>query len=110
MFLALGIGLFVWKSGFGLWATERQLEWRVPVAYGDIRGVHLQLWRGEDLLKREERQFSDGVTSGIENSVPLTRGTLRAVAVVTLRDGVTKTFTTQVDPENNSRVVVDFKR
>ena len=72
--MVLGLALFVWKNGFGILATDRQLEWRVPVAYGDIRGVHLQLWQGEALLKREERVFSTGVNAALENSVALTRG------------------------------------
>lgn len=109
LLLVLGLGLFVWKNGFGLLATERTLEWRLPVAYADLRHVELQLWRGEVLLKREERVFSEGLSSSLENTVPLTRGLHRAVSVVQLRDGTVKTLTTTLDPQNHSTVVVDFR-
>ncbi len=108
MLLVLGLGGFVWQNGFGVLATERKLEWRVPVAYADIRAVDLQLWRGDELLKREERTFANGVAAALENSVPLTRGAHRAVAVVTMRDGSINTYTTQVDPEAHGLVAVVF--
>ncbi len=106
--LMLGLGFVVWKSGFGVLATDRTLEWRIPVSYQDVRQVDLQVWRDDALLKREERSFADGVSSALTNSVPLTRGLHRAVATVRLREGPSKTFTTQFDPTTDSTVVVDF--
>ena len=110
LLLVLGLGFLVWKNGFGVLATERQVEWRVPVPYADIRSVDLQLWRNESLLKREERRFDDGVSTALVNSVSLTRGEHRAVAIVGLKDGVSKTFTGLVDPEDHPTVVVTFTR
>ncbi len=108
MLLILGLGLFVWKNGFGLLATERQVEWRFPIAYANIRSVDLQLWLGESLIKREERTFERGVSETIEYSVPMTRGVHRAIAVVRTRDGASRTFRTELDPQSNPRVVVEF--
>ena len=45
LLLVLGLGFLVWKNRFGLLATERRVEWRVPVPYGELRSVELQLSR-----------------------------------------------------------------
>jgi hypothetical protein len=110
LLVVVGLGFFVWKNGFGVLATERNVEWQVPVPYGDIRDVELQLWRDEALLKREERHFAEGVSSALVNSVSLTRGAHRAVAVIGFKDGSSKTFTTAIDPEDHPTVVVHFTR
>ena len=108
LLLVLGLGFLVWKNGFGVLATERRVEWRVPVPYSELRSVELQLWRGEALLKREERRFEAGVTSALENSVSLTRGEHRAVAIVGIEGGASKTFSAIIDPANDPIVVIDF--
>ncbi len=109
LLLVLGLGFLVWKNGFGLLATERRVEWRVPVPYGELRSVELQLWREEALLKREELRFEHGASSALESSVSLSRGLHRAVAIAGLASGESKSFTASVDPANDSTVIVDFK-
>ena len=62
MALMLGVGLFVWRSGlFGVLPTDRTVVWRLPVSYREVRKLELQVWGGEELLKRAELNFTSGI-------------------------------------------------
>lgn len=109
MLLVLGLALFMWKNGFGYFATERHIEWRLPVSYAEVRQIELQLWRGESLLKREEIVFDEaGISKSLETSLPLSRGEHHAVARVRLKSGQTALFRAAFDPANDSTVLINF--
>lgn len=74
IFLVAAAGIFVWQGGGGLFPVERQLVWRLPAARQDIRAVEIQVWDGDELLKREERAFARGAEPEIVQTLPLKKG------------------------------------
>ncbi len=109
MLVVLGLALFVWKNGFGYFATDRRIEWQVPASYADVRELELQLWRGEALLKREELIFGEaGISMSLETSLPLARGRHHALARVRLKNGQTQLYRAEFDPANEATVLIHF--
>jgi hypothetical protein len=107
----LGLGFVLWRSGFGFLASERSLTWRLPVPYGDVRKLELQVWSGDELLGREETATPVGLAHEPELKLALLRGEHRAVASVWLVDaGPPAIFQTTFDPGANSSVVIDLNR
>ncbi|MEW5737301.1 MAG: hypothetical protein AB1938_00155 [Myxococcota bacterium] len=109
--IMLGLGFVLWRSGFGFFASERTLTWRLPVPYGDVRRLELQVWSGEELLGRQEASHPAGLGREPELKLALERGDHRAVASVWLLDaGTPESFQTTFDPGADSAVVIDLKR
>ena len=71
----IGVGLFFWKGGLGSFATDRELIWRVPGPYSTVRKVEVQIYDGDELLKREEWMLPGGLTVDPTDKVRLKEGT-----------------------------------
>lgn len=108
-FLLLALGFVLWRGGFGFLPIERTLTWRFPVKYSAVRSVELQVWSGDELLKREVQNVPAGLTFEPSCHVPLTRGTHRAVGVVELDTGP-QSFSADFDPAADSNLVINFSR
>ncbi len=108
LLIALGVGLLVWKGGFGVFATEREVTWRLAVPYADIRKVELQVWRDDALLRREERQYAAGVSEELRQSIVMRRGEHQAIALVWLGSASQpKVFRKQFDPAAADALVLE---
>lgn len=106
--IALVAGTVVWKGAFGLFATSRDVTWRLAVPYADVRKVELQVWRDEALLRREERLFTRGVSEELHQQVVMRRGPHKAVAVVWLSGAPEpRTLRRQFDPEDHESLVIE---
>lgn len=105
-------GLFLWRTGaFGLFPTDRTLVWRLPVSYGEVRGLELQVWHDGELLKREEQRFEAGLVGEPSVKLPLAAGVHRAVATVRLHGrGEPLGFSKDFDPGDGEAVVLEWKR
>jgi hypothetical protein len=107
----LGLGFLLWRGGFGWLAIERQLTWRLPVPYGDVRRLELQVWDGDTLVQRQEQVTPGGLLAEPRSSLPMTRGAHRAVASVSLADaGAPLTFQADFDPGAEAAVVLEWTR
>lgn len=106
------IGVVLWKTGFfGFAPQERTLVWRFPVSYGEVRKLELQVWDGEELVKRAETTHAAGLVGEPSFTVPLRSGTYRATAVIGLLHGEKPTvFQRDFDPGNEDTVVIEMKR
>ena len=106
------IGLFVWRSGlFGLLPTDRTVVWRLPVSYGEVRKLELQVWDAEELLKREEFTSPSGLVGEPSLKVPLSAGGHRAIANVWLKDASAPIgFQREFDPGTDETIVVEMKK
>lgn len=82
LIVALLLGAWLWNGGLGLLPTERELTWKLGGAYGTIRKIELQVWDGDELLLREERSYTGGVTADPQQKLSLKRGEYTAKAVV----------------------------
>lgn len=106
--IAVIVGTLVWKGGFGVFATTREVTWRLNVPYADVRRVELQIWRDEQLLRREERMFPNGVSEELRQEVVLRKGPHRALAQVWLRDAAEpRVFSRNFDPDTNESLVLE---
>lgn len=106
--IALLAGTFVWKGAFGLFATSRDVTWRLAVPYADVRRVELQVWRDEALLRREERSFPHGVSQELTQAMVLRGGPHRAIALVWLGDaGEPRVFRRDFDPGASEALVIE---
>lgn len=74
----LGLGMWLWRGGGGLFPTSRQLVWRLPQDSASVRLVEIQLWHGDKLLKREEFRFEHGPESDLVQTLPLAQGRYEA--------------------------------
>jgi len=112
MALMLGVGLFVWRSGlFGMLPIDRTLVWRLPVSYGEVRKLELQVWDREELLKRAELLFSTGIVGEPSLSVPLASGSHRAIANAWLKDEASpRVFQQEFDPGTAETIVIEMKK
>lgn len=112
MALMLLVGLFVWRSGlFGVLPTDRTLVWRLPVSYGEVRKLELQVWAGEELLKRSEFTYANGLLAEPSLAVPLAAGPHRAIANVWLKDEpAPRGFQQDFDPGTNETLVIEMKK
>lgn len=108
LLIALAIGFVAWRSGFGFFAVERTLTWRLPVSHSQVQRVELQVWDGEALLKRQEFQ-TDGLTAEPQTKITLSRGPHRAVALVWLSGAPQpRTFQLEFDPTGERELLLDF--
>ncbi|MBL9037566.1 MAG: hypothetical protein JNG84_03520 [Archangium sp.] len=105
--VVLGAAALGWRGAFGLFATDRRVEWRLALPASDVRAVDLQVWRGESLIRREERQLPRGLTESLVWTVPLQRGDHQALALVTVREGAARTLRTTFDPRDADTVVLE---
>lgn len=107
----LALGGYLWKGGFGVWATERQLVWRLPVAFAEVQRVELQVWTGEaeGLLLRSERSFDGGLWEELTTPLTTAAGPHRAMAVVQWRDGGAAVFDQSFDPRDQALVTLELR-
>ncbi len=106
LFAFIGLGVVLWRSGFGFLPSEHTVVWQLPVAYSEVRSVDLQVWDGELLLTRAERTFPGGVSEELRSTVTVARGAKRGLAAVTFADGGSQAFVAEFDPGNEATVVV----
>jgi len=69
--LLVAVGVLIWRTGY--MPKDRTLVWDLPDD-ASIRQVEVQLYEGEDLLKREQFFFPDGPRAKVEEHVKLGRG------------------------------------
>ncbi len=112
MAMVLGGGLLLWRTGlFGVFPTDRTLIWRLPVSYGEVRKVELQVWGGEELLKRSELEYPTGIVGEPSLKVPLAAGPHRAIANVWLKNAEASIgFSAPFDPAAEETIVIDMKK
>lgn len=103
------LGVLLWQAGFFFFATERTVVFRLPVPYGEVREVELQVWEGEALLGRSVLPAPRGLTSEPSLEVALAPGPHRAVATATLGGGP-RTFRVEFDPGRDETVLIDVKK
>lgn len=106
----LGIGMVLWRGGFGFLAMERSLTWRFPVSYADVRRIELQVWEGDALLKRHEQAEPAGLRDEPSFRLPLSRGALRGIGTLWFADAGIRSFQTEFDPGWQDDVVIAFDR
>jgi hypothetical protein len=83
--LFAALGLFLWKTGaFGLLPIERTIILQFPGSYSQIRSVDVQIYAGDELLKREQQLFPNGLDQEMSVHFPLSRGTFRAVTSLSI--------------------------
>lgn len=104
------LGVLLWKTAFfGLAAEERTLVFRLPVPYGEVRALDLQVWDGEELVQRTTSESASGLQANPEMKVTIKTAKFRAVSLVTL-SGQEKPRVFQREFEPNGDVVtLDFK-
>ncbi|MDP1824802.1 MAG: hypothetical protein Q8L48_16220 [Archangium sp.] len=112
MALMLGVGLVIWRYGlFGLLPTDRTLVWRLPVSYGEVRKLELQVWDEHDLLKREEQLFAAGLVGEPTLQVPLSSGPHRAIANVWLMGATAAIgFQREFNPGADETILIEMKK
>ena len=112
MAAVLGGALLFWRTGFfGVLPTDRTIVWRLPVSYGEVRRLELQVWDQSDLLKVEEQAFEAGLVGEPTLKVPLTAGPHRAIATVWLANAATSLgFQKEFDPGGNETIVIEMKK
>ena len=109
LLVILGLGVLLWKGGFGFLATDRTVSWRLPVRYGEVRRLDLQLWAQETLLKREELETPGGLTAEPVSRLGLERGPHRAVATLWLASAPRPLVLRQdFDPGTDADIVLSF--
>jgi hypothetical protein len=112
-FLALAVGFVSWRSGFGFFATERTITWRLPVSHAQVQRVDLQVYElaaaePGALLHRQELSTPSGLSSEPVTKVALTRGPHRALALVWAGAASPQAFTRDFDPVAEKELVLDF--
>jgi len=80
LLLFVGLGIFLWRGGFGLLPVDRTVVFRLPAPYGQLRELELEIWEGKELLKQSQLLLPNGLTAEPQMTVPLSRGPHRAVA------------------------------
>lgn len=109
--IVLGLGFVLWRGGFGFLAIERTITWRLPVSYGEVRRLELQVWRGDALLGRQDVSTPGGLSTEPTLKLPLERGMHRALASAWLSDaGTPVTFQQDFDPGADTAVVLELKK
>lgn len=111
--LVMGVlGVVLWKTGFfGFAPQERTLVWRFPVSYGEVRALELQVWDGEELVKRQETTHAAGLVGEPSFKLPLRNGAYRGTALVTLLHASQPTvFQRDFDTGNEDTVVIEMRR
>lgn len=113
LLVMVGVGVLLWHTGlFGVLPTERTVVWRFPVSYGDVRKIELQVWEGDELLKREEQTLTDrGLVGEPQFKVPLSSGAHSAIATIWL-EGATQSqsFRRDFKPGTDETLVLEMKR
>jgi hypothetical protein len=108
----LGGALLCWRTGlFGVFPVDRTLVWRLPVSYGEVRKLELQVWDQEELIKVESRAFEAGLVGEPQLKVPLSKGAHRAIATVWLSSATdARGFQKDFDPGSDETVVIEMKK
>jgi len=84
--LLVAVGIFLWQGHLGVFAAERELIWRVPGPYSTVRSVEVQIYDGDELLKREEWKLPNGLQLDPTDKVQLKEGVYQTNLIVG-RDG-----------------------
>ncbi|MBX7116697.1 MAG: hypothetical protein K1X64_20395 [Myxococcaceae bacterium] len=87
LIVALILGAWLWKGGFGLLPADRELTWKLGGDYASIRRVELQVWDGQEMLTREEFSMPKGAMNDPSQKLSLRKGEYNAKIFV-WRDGV----------------------
>lgn len=74
--LIVAVGLLFWKSGY--MPKDRTLVWDLPND-ASIRQVEVQVYQGNELLKREQFFFDHGPTAKVEEHLKLGRGDYQVI-------------------------------
>ena len=99
--------MVLWRGAFGLLPSEREIVWRLPLSYGDVRKLELQVWDGASLLKREELMFPTGISSEPTSKLTMSRGPHRAVMIVSVAGASAPlSYTVDFDPRDDATIVV----
>ncbi|MBI3183189.1 MAG: hypothetical protein HYZ28_13715 [Myxococcales bacterium] len=103
------VGLWLWKGGGGLFPTGRELVYELPID-STIREVEIQLWDGEELLKREAISFADGPAPSVVQKLPLKEGEYLARVFIRRRDaGSPEAFSRKVHVGDAETVVTSLR-
>lgn len=110
--LMLGVGLLVWRTGlFGFLPTDRTLVWRLPASYAEVRKLELQVWDGEELLKREELSFPAGLSADPSFRLSLKAGAHRAIANAWLKSAAEpRAYHLDFDPGGEETVFLELRK
>lgn len=107
--VALLAGAFVWKGGFGFFATSRAVTFRLAVPYADVRKLELEVWREDVLLRRVEQVFPSGISSELTSDVVMRKGVHRGIAKVWLKGVVEpRVFVKPFDPLAQESLALDL--
>jgi hypothetical protein len=111
LILFVMVGVWLWRGGAGLFAIERELVWQLPGDLSTIRAVEIQVWDGNDLLKREELSFPAGVKMDVVQKLPLRAGSYQAKVFIS-RDGsaTSEPFHRELRVEESEVVVTSLRR
>lgn len=82
LIIALLLGAWLWKGGFGVLPTDRELTWKLGGEYASIRKAELQVWEGQTLLTREELSMPKGAMADPTQKLSLRKGTYTAKVFV----------------------------
>jgi hypothetical protein len=108
LFGFLALGFVLWRSGFGVFAMERNLTWRLPVPHSQVQELELQVWDDQALLQRQIFPTS-GLAAEPTTKLPLVRGPHRAIALVKLAgESTARSFQREFDPLGETDVLLDF--
>lgn len=75
-------GVFLWRGGFGLLPVERTITWKLWGDFATIRRVEVQLYDGEELLKREQHELPSGAGFEPTSRLSLRKGDYRGLVMV----------------------------
>ncbi len=80
--LAALAGLYLWRGGLGLFPVEREITWHLWGDFATIRQVDVQLYDGEQLLKRQRLTTPNGATAEPSSKLQLKRGDYRSLVML----------------------------
>ena len=106
---AVGLGVLLWRGGFGFLSIEYTLTWHLPVPYSQLKKLELQVWDEHVLLHRQQRLTPSGLTEEPTSKVLLSRGLHRAVALAWLGNAKAPlTFQLEFNATAKANVTLEF--
>ncbi|MBL8950983.1 MAG: hypothetical protein JNK82_09420 [Myxococcaceae bacterium] len=82
MILAALAGLFLWRGGLGLFPVEREITWHLWGDFATIRQIEVQLYDGDQLLKREQLSTPTGAGFEPTSKLQLKEGDYRGLVMI----------------------------
>ncbi len=100
--LVIGLCVYLWRGGFGLFAFERKVVIHLPVNQQLLSAIDVQVWQNERLVSRVQRS-----TALEELNLPamLKRGSARAL-VTAVEQGQTHSWSKTFEAADSETVVV----